>query len=173
MNLVSISRLAACVIGLGIAVNTYAVDSPALPTASKPNIVSSIAQHIAQAKAKTRMSTKDESTIYGPYWVQFDPNYCNIAKVYLQGSQIFGTEVGCSDTLGLTYAATVDAVSNNVYLSAPGMTDGTAGIWQVSLSDSTAWMSVTTLDSNNTITPSLLGPYNAQISLSQPAGAAY
>jgi len=152
---------------------TPAIVPNARAVSTLPRIANSVPLREALARKAAGKMTAQDDTIYGPYWVQFDAGHCDIAKLYLQGNQLFGTEVGCSDTLNQTYAGTVDYASESVYISVPGTGTAMAGVWNINLVSDVAQMALTQLDSSNNLVPTVEGPYGAIISLSQPAGAAY
>lgn len=56
----------------------------------------------------------------GPYYVSY-PGYCNVKRVYMNASgDIYGSEVGCTASLGRPLIGVIDARGNVVVTSASG-----------------------------------------------------
>ena len=56
----------------------------------------------------------------GPYYVSY-PGYCNVKRVYMNASgDIYGSEVGCTASLGRPLIGVVDTRGNVVVTSASG-----------------------------------------------------
>jgi hypothetical protein len=176
MNTTTTTVLATLLAAAALATPAMAADSPS----AKPNATAVVGNNVAARDAfkaaierARKPSAKFDNNIYGPYWVQFDPNYCNIAKLYVQGDRLYGSEAGCTDTMNYLYTGAFDAYSGDVYLNAPSTHASGANMWQVVLASNSSWLLSTVLDSNNALVKTENGPFVTGIYAAQPPGAAY
>lgn len=105
----------------------------------------------------------------GPIWLKLGGGGCDMAKLYVSGNILFGTEVGCANAAGQIYAGVLDVISGSVFLS---VTSGTTtrnqsqGLWQLFPGLGTSYLIYVDTSVFRTI-----GPFNFQVYVTKPPEA--